>query len=209
MLDENLINSNETRAMQDLTFKEIVRIIVLKPTSEIDIVLNQVKFKYIYLFPALYGVITGISKSVSKVGLSNIPLLLTNSLYSILIMTAFTFVFVFIYAWIIKYISNLLQGIANINMTYGLLSYSLIPIIIGALIYLSLKILFYTNGSLRSSIDSFNQMIYYSQILFVFWSLFILIIGNAFINSFSMARSFISSAGLIIVLFYLLYSESK
>jgi len=195
--------------MQDLSFKEIVRIIVLKPTSEIDIVLNQVKFKYIYLFPALYGVIIGISKSVSKVGLSNIPLLLTNSLYSILIMTAFTFVFVFIYAWIIKYISNLLQGIANINMTYGLLSYSLIPIIIGALIYLSLKILFYTNGSLLSSIDSFNQMIYYSQILFVFWSLFILIIGNAFINSFSMARSFISSAGLIIVLFYLLYSESK
>ena len=53
MLDENLIDSNTKSPMQDLSFKEIVRIIVLKPTSEIDIVLNQVKFKYIYLFHKL------------------------------------------------------------------------------------------------------------------------------------------------------------
>ena len=203
MLDDMEIKGDETSIKAEITFKEIVRIIVLKPTTEIDILLNQVKYKHIYLFPVLYGVIAGISKSVSKLGVSNIPHLLADSASSIALMLLYTFLFFFIYAWIVKFISNSLLGIASINMTYGLISYSMIPMIIGAIVYLFLKIFVYSDDSLLQSINSINLFIYYSQIVFVLWSFFILIIGNAFINSFTMVRSFISSTGLVIVLILL------
>ncbi len=48
---ENL--EKQSNHANDLTIKEIVRIIVLKPTTEIYILLAQTKYKYYYVFPTL------------------------------------------------------------------------------------------------------------------------------------------------------------
>lgn len=91
------------------------------------------------------------------------------------------------------FISSLLKGDANLRMTFGLITYATIPMTIGAIFFLIIKLFFLSSGS-----TSVIYIIYYGQLIFVMWSLFILVIGNALINSFSVLRSFISSAALII-----------
>ena len=184
--------------MNEITFNEIVRIIIFKPTTEIDRVLNQVKFKYVYLFPVLYALLGGLSLSFDH------GTILLSTISSRLF---FTYLISFIYSWIVFFISNSLKGSANINMTYGLISYSFIPLILGTTLFLLLKILFAICGVSIQTITLLNYFIYYSQIIFLIWTLFLLVIGNAYINSFSILRSFISSAGYILLRIFIILKK--
>jgi ABC-type multidrug transport system permease subunit len=171
ILDEPENKTNEVSVTPVITLKEIVRIIVLKPTTEIYPLLNQEKYKYATIFPLLYGIIVGISKSISKVGLHNPAHLIAQSIISIPSMILFTFLFCFIYAWIIKFISNMQQGTASISMIYGLITYALVPMIIGAIFYLIFKLFVYSNDSLLQFFASNYRFFYYSQSIFVLWSI--------------------------------------
>ncbi|MEO8147103.1 MAG: YIP1 family protein [Bacteroidia bacterium] len=188
--------------MNEITFKEIVSIILFKPTTEIDLLLNQPKFKHVYIFPVLYGIFLGMYLAAGQVGLSNLQHLISVSIGSILSKTLFVVLFCFIYSWLVLFISNSLQGTANFNMTFGLMSYSMIPMVIGSILHLVFFLIGYSCAPLIQSdamLTIMIRFIFLSQFVFVLWSVFILVIGNAFINSFSMTRSLISSAGLIIL----------
>jgi hypothetical protein len=174
-----------TQPMDKITFQNIVRIIVLKPTTELDIVFDQEKYKHIFSFPILYGIILGFSKTINKTGVANFSDLTVTSIGPIISSILITLIACFVYSWVIYFISKSLKGEASIDMTYGLVSYSLIPMIIGVIFYLMLKLFTYSYGPGYS----INIFIFYSQIIFVLWSTIILTLGNAFINGFSMIRS--------------------
>jgi hypothetical protein len=191
---------DKTFEQKAITFRQIIRIIILKPLTEIDLILNQEKYKYAHLFPLIYGIITGFSKSLSIFGFANLNDLVYNSVQSILFMLFLSYLFCFIFSWIVTFSSNLLKGISNFNMTYGLVTYASTPIIVGSTTALVLKIFLYATNQSPETINISNFIIYNTQLIFVIWSLFIIVIGNAFINSFSMLRSFISSALLSVLI---------
>ncbi len=171
--------------MDKITFQNIVRIIVLKPTTELDIILNQEKYKHLFSFPILYGIILGFSKTINKTGVANFIDLTATSIGPIILSVLIILISCFVYSWVIYFISKSLKGEASIDMTFGLVSYSLIPMVIGGVFYLMLKLFIYSYGQDYS----INIFIFYSQIIFVLWSTIILTIGNALINGFSMVRS--------------------
>ncbi|MCW3788921.1 YIP1 family protein [Plebeiibacterium sediminum] len=153
----------------------------------------------VFVFPLLYGTLVAISLSLNNYGYSKIGDLLGHLPLMIITRAVLILISCFIYSWIVLLISLLLKGLSNINYTFSLVSYSLIPLIIGALIFLILKLIFITANASMYSFKLLYKFIYYFQHVFNLWTIYLLIIGNAMINDFSKMKSIIACAGIITI----------
>ncbi len=154
----------------------------------------------VYVYPLLYGLIFGISFTISKFGVANINTLFDHLPFILFSRTLITLISCYVYAWIILVISWFFKGVSNINLTFSLVSYSLLPMIGGALLFLLLKLILVTVDISVYSLQLVNIFIFYFQYIFVLWSIYILTVGNAMINDFSKLKSFVASAGIVIVI---------
>ncbi len=161
--------------------------------ADFEVVLNQPKYRYVYLFPVLFGLLLGIINFLNRIILGVEPHfsgLLSSALKEIIIYL----IVCHIYSWIVFVISNLFKGFANSRMTFAVVSYSMIPLIIGSFLILVLKIGFYEMGYFGIS-----WMLYFIYLAFLTWTIYVLTIGNSIINKFSFVKSFVASSSLIIL----------
>jgi len=193
--------------MGKINFKRIIHLVILKPLDGFEAILIQEKYNLFYFFPFFYGAIIGISKTFNKFLFlkSATPFkmgyILGDSLVTIISMAGVTILFCFIYSWIVFFLSLLLKGLSNFKMIFSLVLYSLIPMIIGAVFLFACKLILLASVSPGQLFEAITLFLYCFQIVFIFWSLYILLIGNAMINDFSIAKSFLSSSLLIVILF--------
>lgn len=183
----------------------MLRKFVINPLDGYEKILIPENNKLVYLLPTLYGLIYGASITISKFGLTHFGSVLGHLISDTLLKILFVFIFCYVYAWIILFISQLLKGISNINLTFSLVSYSLIPMIIGVALILAFKVIIDSIDLSKQSLYYVNMFLFYFQYLFVLWSLYILIIGNAMINDFSKIKSSIATVGLVIFLMVIGY----
>jgi len=180
--------------MDNLNFMKIVKMLLDNPRKNFEIVLNQPKYKYLYLFPALFGLVLGLNGFVNKYGIVNIEPHLPELYFSVLKEIIRYLIICYIYSWIVYWISRFFNGYANGKLTFAVVSYSLIPLIIGSFLILALKIGFFSFGYF-----GYFWMYYTMYLAFLSWSIYTLTTGNLIINGFSLIKSFISSSSLIII----------
>lgn len=186
--------------MDQINLKKIIHIIFRNPIEGFELFLIYEKYKLVYLFPVIYGIFSGISKSITKVRTQNIGYFVKHSLISAGSIIVFAILYCFVYAKIVLFISHLLKGLSNFKMTFSLVLYSLFPTIIGAALILIFKLILYINDIQLQSLGLISVIIYSLYLVSILWSLYILVKGNALINEFSTLKSFLSSVGIAVVM---------
>jgi hypothetical protein len=173
--------------------KEFTSFLLLYKQNPIDLfsnLLNQVKYKYLYLILAMFGLCLACNTVIDKLYLASGPLALDTIIYPVL----GAFLFTFIYSWIVAFINGLLNGHSNQKDVFAVIVYALIPLIFGSIILLLLKILFYTLITSKNLYFNIYNELAFISIIFYCWSIVYLIIGNAIINDFSVIKSALTSA---------------
>jgi hypothetical protein len=174
-------------------------------------------YKFTLIVPILLGLMLGISRlPYWFIGVTHNWILLTdmfiNAFFRIVIVVSFCFFF----SWIFLNINKYWKGTANFKRIFALISYSLIPIVVGLflkfvfdviLLFLVNNISIYTARALVM-MASINPYLPYFLILFAGWSFYLLITGNAKENGFSVKNSFISSF-LLVALITVIVSFTK
>jgi len=186
--------------MGQINLKKIIHIIFRNPIEGFELFLIYDKYKLVYLFPVLFGIVSGINRSLSKVRTQNLVYLVRHSLISACLIIVFVILYCFVYAKIVLFISHLLKGLSNLKMTFSLVMYSLFPMIIGTTLILVFQLILYFNDIQPQSLGFINVLIYGFYLVFILWSLYILVTGNALINEFSTLKSFLSSVGIAVVM---------
>jgi len=182
---------------KEITITNLMVSFLIKPIKGFNKILNQPKYNYIYLLIVCYGLFQGINKTLSEYDVSRFDLFLTKSIGAILIAIISIFIICFLYSWIIYFIGFSLKGLANYRMTFTVVCYSLIPLIVGSILIIFSKIVYLNFSGI--SIETFNSFIYYFHGLFIVWSLYTLVIGYSLINKFSILKSTIGSIGIFFI----------
>jgi hypothetical protein len=178
---------------------EKTKTLTLHPLRDISSILALGASKQIYFFPIVYCMVVGISKYLSMAGMTFRPHLFIEAFTSTFILLLGIFIFCFIYSCIVWFISVSLKGIASVGMIFTLAFYSLTPMIMGAVIILLLKIIWFSSDFLIKNSENFTLFIFFFQYVFIIWSICVFIIGNKVLNQFSIMKSIISSIGLLVI----------
>jgi hypothetical protein len=156
--------------------------------------LNQSKYKYLYLIVGILGLTLSSNNIIDKIYLLNTHFDLATLLFSLTKTILITFVVIFIYSWFIVFINSIIKGYSSQKDIFAVIAYSLVPWIIGRFLVLSFKFVIYTFVEYKNYYLIIYSVLFAISLVFYIWSLICLIVGNAIVNSIPIIKSIISSA---------------
>jgi hypothetical protein len=186
--------------MNEFKFVDFIKVYFQKPIETFAILFNQPKFKYVYLLPIIFGFILGINDIINKSYLPvfdfNLGLVCISITKEILI----TILACYIYSWIMLFLNSLFQGYSNQSMAFAVISYSLVPLIVGYILITIIKLIAFSVLGLTEYAQIITRLLYIMYLAFYIVTIIFLIIGNSISNRFSILKSIIPSSILPIIL---------
>ncbi|MBK8884523.1 MAG: hypothetical protein IPN67_19855 [Bacteroidales bacterium] len=193
--------------MEEIKFVDFIKVYFKKPINALTILLNQSTHKYAFLLPVIFGFILGINDIINKsylqtydLNIGSVGILISKEILIVLFAC-------YVYSWIVVFLNSFFEGYSSQSMVFYLISYSLMPLILGSILVTILKLIAF----LAFGRTEYGLIIvrYLSAIYFAFYvlTLIFLIVGNSILNGFSIFKSIMPSA--IIPVISIIYTMSK
>ena len=180
--------------MEQLRFIDFIRIYRQLPKEGFNTLLNQTKYRYIYILPVLLGLFLGFNDVLNKYYLNssdiNAGLIATSIIKEIII----TMIFCYFYSWIVQTLNNLFQGVSSQSLIFAVLSYILVPVIFVSILISILKIILFSVFGLQEYYRFISIFLYLLYLGFYIVSIVLLVIGNSIASKLTIIKSIIASS---------------
>jgi hypothetical protein len=177
-----------------IEFINFLKIFKRNPIDVFFELLNTEEYKYTYLLVAIFGFILGLNSILNKILISNTDSSMATWIAIIIKIMIFTFIVIYIWSWIIKFINSALQGYSGQKSIFAVISYSLLPLIFSSIFISIFKIILFALPGLGIYTYIIMHFFYCVYFMFFIVTIIYLVIGNSISNNFSIAKSIIATS---------------
>jgi hypothetical protein len=189
--------------MENINLGEVLKMTLYKNRKHFDILINQNKYQYLYLFPILSGALAVLTFYLKDNEVTDIWWDTNKMLYYMFISSVASLFSCYLLAWIVLYLSNLFKGIANLKLTFAIISYSQVLALCYYLLIIIIEILLH-NDKFQ---PLFKAIVICLSIVYLLRYLYFVVAMNSKINSFSTEKSILIFfiVGIILAIAIMIY----